>query len=291
MLLRLPSTLPSVTLPLTRGSSVSLQRLSSQVRYNSSEAAPQPSQTQPDAPKKRGIPLADALGDISISPRNQGQRRNGNFNNRQQGGKRDRPTNFTNDGERRVRLEHNQHKFNNGRNRQRNDWGDGQRRLPTEHGQEVLSEAQPTQTEGRGQTVPYQQQRKSSSGPRRRRDEDDEPIVMPAPGRIELGNLDDLFGPPTATITTTQAAATAKLLSPSEHRIQLFFERSAGDYSRYVANPSPTTDVTKLSPLELSEFVLSKRKDVGLKSRHNALTIVEKFVGGRKAAEASAPSS
>ncbi|OSD00802.1 hypothetical protein PYCCODRAFT_1478837 [Trametes coccinea BRFM310] len=303
MLVRLSSTLPSATASLARGTSISLPRLSFQLRFNSSEAAAepsaQPSESQPEAPKKRAIPLADSLGDILISnrPRNQGQRRNGNGNNREQGGQRDRPTNFNNDGERRVRLDHNPRRPNNGMVRQFNDQPNRQWQPRRQDGQELHSVIQSRQA----QSLPEEGGKEASAQPEQRPQQqrrsasqfkrgDEEPVNLPAATQIELGNLDELFGPP-STSTTSEAAVSARLLSPSEQRVQLFLERIAGDYSRYVPKHAPTTDVTKLSPLELSEFVLSKRRDVALKSRRNALTIVEKFVGARKGVEASAPPS
>ncbi|KAI9060519.1 hypothetical protein FKP32DRAFT_1760189 [Trametes sanguinea] len=300
MLVRLSSTLPSATASLARNTAVALPRMSSQIRFNSAEAAAQPSESQPDVPKKRAIPLADSLGDIMISNRlrNQGQRRygNGNNNNREQGGQRDRPTNFNNDGERRVRLDHNLRTPNNGMNRQRNGQSNGaQRQDGPEPSSEIRAlEAQSSPAEGgepqmeQQQEQPRQQYQRRPS-PRFRRG-DEEPVNLPAVQQIELGNLNDLFGPP-STGSRSEADASARLLSPSEHRVQLFLERTAGDYSRYAPKLAPTTDVTKLSPLELSEFVLSKRRDVALKSRRKALTIVEKFVGARKDVEAGAPPS
>ena len=109
---------------------------------------------------------------------------------------------------------------------------------------------------------------------------------LPAVQSIQLSGLDDLFGPPA---TNASQSSTSPSRAVAQDRIQTFLERAAGDYSRYVPRPLPTTDVTKLSPLELSEFVLSKRKDVGLQSRYDALTIVEKFVGAGKGAQARAP--
>ena len=110
---------------------------------------------------------------------------------------------------------------------------------------------------------------------------------LPAVQSIQLSGLDDLFGPP-ATHASSEPS-TSPLRVVAQDRIQTFLERTAGDYSRYAPRSLPTTDVTKLSPLQLSEFVLSKRKEVGLQSRHNALAIVEKFVGSGKGAEARAP--
>lgn len=103
--------------------------------------------------------------------------------------------------------------------------------------------------------------------------------------RVELGNLDDLFGPPTtiAPQQTSQTVSRSSLVSPSEARLQLILENTAGDYTRFVPRPAPTTDVKKLGAVGLGGFVLSHNRDVGLKSRQNAVTVIEKFAGGKGA--------
>ncbi|KAI8990700.1 hypothetical protein BD414DRAFT_484532 [Trametes punicea] len=277
MLARLSSTLPSAASSLARSTSVSLPCIISQVRFNSEVAA------QAEVPKKRTIPLADSLGDIVIlnRPFQDGQRRNGNGNRSGQRIQLARPNNFNRDDERwGGRSDAGQRGQGNGQNVRRNGQPNGGLKAQQplgENGQQVQS--QYVQTEDIAQRQPPQNQR-SSSRDRFGKDDDEEEerIIIPAAKTIELGNLDDLFGPPTAA-TVSRIADVAKPLSPSQHRVQLFLERTAGDYSRYVPKQSATTDVTRLSPLEFSEFVLSKRRDVGLQSRHGALAIVEKFTG------------
>ncbi|KAI0334094.1 hypothetical protein GY45DRAFT_1359301 [Cubamyces sp. BRFM 1775] len=294
MLARLPSTLSSAT----RSSSHIAQRLSSQVRFTSSDAgAPQrPSGDGAQAaPRKRAIPIASNLGDITISnkPRQGGQRRDGGGNggaNRQQGQGQQRPrsNNFNRDGAEgdRSRVnagERRQSSGNNGqRNFRRNNQGNAQNtgQQPRQDRQQGEADSRLAQSQAQGQTT-------QSRPPRRRSAPPQEPFNLPAVQAIQLSSLDDLFGPPATNAPSERS--TTSLKAATQDRIQTFLERAAGDYSRYVPRALPTTDVTKLSPLQLSEFVLSKRKDVGLQSRHNALTIVEKFVGADKGAQARAP--
>ena len=67
MLPRLSSSLPSAASSLARSAGPAVLRTPSCARFNSSEAAaPAPEQAQP---KRRGVPLADSLGEISISAR------------------------------------------------------------------------------------------------------------------------------------------------------------------------------------------------------------------------------
>ncbi|KAI0652504.1 hypothetical protein C8Q79DRAFT_922938 [Trametes meyenii] len=271
--------LPSVAVSLARRSSPALLRLPSQVRFNTSEAnATQlASEDEVAAPKKRAIPLADSLGDVNISARGsqverrtKGQNRNGGWNANRNGqqGQRPRRNNFksggTQDGDR----------VNADRKRQ----SDGQR--PSRQIERPAS----TQSQGSTQPPGQRSQRRSTQF---RDTEDEEPIVIPAAREIELGNLDDLFGHSTSTSTTVRVRAPedgAKHPSPSQDRVQALLERTAGDYSRFVPRFLSTTDVQELSPLELSSFVLSRRRDVGLQLRQKATTIVGKFPGANKTA-------
>lgn len=97
-----------------------------------------------------------------------------------------------------------------------------------------------------------------------------------------MGNLDALFGAPTSPLSS-QVVSTAprKDVTPSQARVQLLLEKTAGDYSRYVPRPFPTTDVRKLGPVKLGEFVLSRKRDAGLTARQNVMTVIEKFAGGK----------
>lgn len=104
--------------------------------------------------------------------------------------------------------------------------------------------------------------------------------------KVELGNFEEMFGAAAAqpmAQTGVAKPASASSVSPSQVRVQLLLENTAGDYSRYVPRPYPTTDVTKLGAVGLSGLVLSRRKDVGLKSRENALAVVQKFADGKGA--------
>ncbi|KAI0640068.1 hypothetical protein C8Q77DRAFT_1043740 [Trametes polyzona] len=265
----------SATSGLVRAAPTSLRRLSPQVRFNSSEApaqapAQQPATDSEAQPKKRAIPLADSLGDISISnaPR---ERSTGNGDRRQNGkGNRDpnRQRQPRPNGERNNNGNNNNNRGQFAARGQRND-----RRPAREQGQ---AQAAP----GGDASQQQQNQRDQRRSPRPRREEDDEPINIPAPREIELGNLEDLFGAPTPSSpapNALQSANDTKPLSPSQHRVQALLERTAGDYSRYVPKVLPTTNVKELSPLALGEFILSKRRDVGLPSRKNALAVIGKF--------------
>lgn len=157
-------------------------------------------------------------------------------------------------------------------------------------------QAQGAQSRDPAQQQPQREQRR----PRRPRDEDEEdhqPFNIPAPRKIEFGNLDELFGTSAARTRApggVKLADGAKQLSPSQDRVQTFLERTAGDYSRYVPKTLLCTDVRELTPLELGGFVLSKRRDVKLQAREKALAVVGKFPGTNavvKGTEAPAPSS
>lgn len=107
-------------------------------------------------------------------------------------------------------------------------------------------------------------------------------MAIPKPARIELGNLDELFGSPALPSTPhAVSAASRKDVTPSQARVQLLLEKTAGDYSRYVPRPFPVTDVRKLGPVKLGEFVLSRKRDAGLTARQNVLTVVAKFANGK----------
>lgn len=141
----------------------------------------------------------------------------------------------------------------------------------------------PARADGERERAPRQSDRRRAA-PREKSERD--PVVIPtaAQVKVELGDLDQLFGPPaTQAATEPTAKASSSTVSPSQARVQLLLERTAGDYSRYVPRPYPTTDVTKLGPVGLSGFVLSRRRDVGLSARDSALTVVKKFAGGKGA--------
>ncbi|OJT11198.1 hypothetical protein TRAPUB_12282 [Trametes pubescens] len=294
---------------LARRTTPSLQRLSSQVRFNSSEAAAPPSVSDVDAaPKKRAIPIADSLGDITIaspSQQQEAQSRNGTRNgDRRQNGNGNGNGNWNRDPNRPQRpRQNNNNNFNrdgngNGnQNRNRaNAAGRGQNNPDGQHG----GQRPPRQNNQSQGAQPGGQPQREQRRPRRPRDEDEEdrqPFNIPAPRKIEFGNLDELFGTsaarPRAPGSVTPADG-AKQLSPSQDRVQTFLERTAGDYSRYVPKTLLSTDVRELTPLELGGFVLSKRRDVKLQARENALAVVGKFPGTNvvvKGAEAPAPLS
>ncbi|KAI0673781.1 hypothetical protein C8Q78DRAFT_968197 [Trametes maxima] len=277
--------LPLVAASMAKSSAPALLRLSSQARFNSSgPGAAQPaSGDQAVAPKKRAIPLADSLGDINIlggsqsERRAQGQNRNGNGNRngqQRQGHRRnDFKSNSTPNGD---LVNANQRRQNNGQ------------RPPRQ-----VERTASTQSQRSADPSGQRGHRRSTQT---RDAEEEEPLVIPAAREIELGNLDDLFGPPTTTSTMGGVKVHengAKHPSPSQDRIQALLERTAGDYSRFVPRPLPTTDVRELSPLELSGFVLSRRRDVGHPLRQKAATIIGKFPGTNKAAvsQPNAPSS
>ncbi|KAI0828854.1 hypothetical protein BC628DRAFT_1417253 [Trametes gibbosa] len=279
----------SATSHLARGTPSTLQRLASQARFNSSDAA-SPAEPAPDAdaaPKKRAIPLADSLGDITITnrprggggPRRNGDSVNGTGNGNGNGTRdynRPRSNNFNSrDGN------GNDNRANAGARRQNNGNGNG-------NGNGQRSARQDGRGQGQQQSAQYngaprqQHNRRDDRRPRRSNSEGEEgeeevPFVIPPQRKIELGNLEDFFGPPTAASGAPHVAITAGTKSPSQERVQALIERTAGDYSRFIAKPLPSTDVRTLSPLELSAFVLSKRRDVTLQSRQNALAVVGKF--------------
>lgn len=136
--------------------------------------------------------------------------------------------------------------------------------------------APPAQAQDSEQPQPrHVEQRKAASPPNRDR------VVIPLAAQVELAGFDELFAPATQ-LNTPSVVANSASISPSQARVQLLLERTAGDYCRY-APPFLTTDVKKLGPLGLGEFVLSRNRDVGLQSRVRMLTVVQKFVGGQGA--------
>ena len=105
------------------------------------------------------------------------------------------------------------------------------------------------------------------------------PLSSKLQPKVELGDVSDLFGPPVAQTSSPVASVSLKNITPSQARVQLLLEKTAGDYSRYAPRPFPTTDVGKLGPLKLAEFSLTHHREVPPKRRTDALTIVEKFTG------------
>ncbi|KAL1951362.1 hypothetical protein VTO73DRAFT_511 [Trametes versicolor] len=290
---------------LVRRTTPSLQRLPSQARFNSSDsatAAAAPVSDADAAPKKRAIPIADSLGDITIASRSEqeGQRRD-----RRQNGSGNGNGNWNRDPNRPQRPRQNN---NNNSNRDGNGNGNQNRNRANAAGRGFDGQRggqrpprQTDRTQGAQSRDPAQQQpQREQRRPRRPRDEgeeDHQPFNIPSPRKIEFGNLDELFGTSAARTRapgSVKLADGAKQLSPSQDRVQTFLERTAGDYSRYVPKTLLSTDVRELTPLELGGFVLSKRRDVKLQARENALAVVGKFPGTNvvvKGAEAPAPSS
>ncbi|KAI0720049.1 hypothetical protein C8T65DRAFT_736216 [Cerioporus squamosus] len=259
MLPRLSSSLPSATASLARSATPHAQRLPACVRFNSSEVA------QSSEPKKRGVPLALNLGDVNI--------RNGRPNGQNRGGQRREGGNPRGqqyqDAAPRDRQPGRPHDRQPGRapaglqSEQRGP-RDGQRHARPPRARDASN------SNGAAQKTALDKPREQSS------------VVIPKPAEIELGNLHELFGASTSPSSSqTVSAIPRKDVTPSQVRIQLLLEKTAGDYSRYVPRPFPTTDVRKLGPVKLGEFVLSRKRDVGLTARQNVLTVVEKFAGGK----------
>ncbi|KAI0368840.1 hypothetical protein BV20DRAFT_968612 [Pilatotrama ljubarskyi] len=330
MLARLPSALPSAV-SLTKGSSL-LLKVSAPVRCNSSEAAvPQaPSDGQASRPKRRAIPIADSLGGIDIAnePRRGGQRGNDNWrqNGAGQGGanfRQQRPQqDYSQAGGQRTgdrvnagqrwgssgqRNGQQNDQWNGQRNGQQNGHGNGQRngrwngqRNDQWNGNRVAQHTRREETVStriQGSAPVQAQADRRRSAPSRQESEEDEdedgPVAMPTVQKIELGNLEDIFGPPVVHDRTRSRTPASATESPAQDRIQSLLERTAGDYSRYVPKLLPSTDVRELSPLELGGFVLSKRRDVGLNSRQHALEVIQKFPGTgstSKGVQAQSPS-
>ncbi|KAH9849218.1 hypothetical protein C2E23DRAFT_888406 [Lenzites betulinus] len=312
---------------LSRGTSSSLPRLASWARYNSSEAAAPAEAAAPDAedaPKKRAIPIADSLGDITITNRPKeagGQRRNGDRAN----------GNGNGNGNRNGNRDPSRPRQNYNNNREGNSNGDGNgngNRNGNRNGPDNRANAGSRRPNNGTDSRPprqdrpgYQQSAQSQGRPRRegdqnRRDdrrprraraegegEDGAEVVLPVippPRKIEYtSNLEDLFGPatpapagprvPSTTTTTTTSADGTKPASTSQARVQSLLERTAGDYSRYVARVLPTTDVSALSPRDLAAFVLSKQGDVTLPRREHALAVVGKFPETKEVRQGAAP--
>ncbi|KAI0354587.1 hypothetical protein OH77DRAFT_1425645 [Trametes cingulata] len=290
MLARLSGGLPSAA-SLTRNSCTVL-KISTQVRFNSYEAAaPAPA----SEPKRRVIPLADSLGGINIvnRPRTGGQRRDST--KRQSAGgnggadrqQRPRQNSSQASGQR------NGDRMNAGQQPQRNNNERNGQQTGQQNAQRVSQQAwpernafAPAQNAVQPQPQPQMQtqERPRRSAPLRPKAEEaeEEPVAMPVVRKIELGNLDDIFGPPVAhTSVRRTAQPTPAAGSPAQTRVQTLLERTAGDYSRYVPKILPTTHVSKLSPLEFGEFVVSKNRTVGLHSRQHALDVIQKFPATR----------
>ncbi|KAI0756349.1 hypothetical protein C8Q80DRAFT_1264416 [Daedaleopsis nitida] len=287
MLSRLSTVLPSATVSAARSAAPALQRAPLCMRFNSSEVAAAASPENADLdvttppleteaqPKKRGIPLAQNLGDITIRARNPNQRGTGApkswaLNPQSQTQRQNRPP--------RDSMQTRDRPPRRDANRQRRVEGD-RAAQPAQARGEGGQEAQPAQAQAEGDKVRPKEGRTA-------REVWGDPVVIPtaAQVKVELGDLDQLFGPlasQAATATTVEASSST--VSPSQARVQLLLERTAGDYSRYVPRPYPSTDVTKLGPVGLSGFVLSRRRDVKLSSRDSALMVVKKFAGGKGA--------
>ncbi|KAI0800547.1 hypothetical protein C8Q74DRAFT_1237208 [Fomes fomentarius] len=252
MLARFPSSIPSTAASLARSAAPAIQRAPSCVRFNSSEAV---TSTPATEAKKRGVPLAQNLGDITIRARsapsqNRGPRREGDNRPRHNGAPRNaNAPRQTNGGPRPQGWQARQN--NNDKN-----------------GRAPPAEAQDSEQS-------HVEQRQAASSPKRDR------VVIPIAAQVELAGFDELFTP-AAQLNTPSVVANSASISPSQARVQLLLERTAGDYCRY-ARPFPTTDVKKLGPSGLGEFVLSRNRDVGLQSRVRMLTVVQKFVGGQGA--------
>ncbi|KAI0714862.1 hypothetical protein C8Q76DRAFT_728501 [Earliella scabrosa] len=266
MLPRLSSSLPSATACLARSAAPAFQRVPSCARFNSSDAAaPAPPQepAQETQPKRRGVPLAQNLGDVSIRapiPKVQGQQRGP----RRDGGNRPQEKRREGDGANRNTPRTN----NAGPRPDRARQGNERRARPP-----PSSDAQ----------QPPKFARKQAAAPREQKPEK---VAIPSADqfKVELGNFEEMFGAaavqPMAQTGVAKPASESSV-SPSQARVQLLLENTAGDYSRYVPRPYPTTDVTKLGAVGLSGLVLSRRKDVGLKSRENALAVVQRFADGK----------
>ena len=96
--------------------------------------------------------------------------------------------------------------------------------------------------------------------------------------KVQLGNIDDLFGPPTPLASSINPGTSkAREVTPSQARVQLLLERTGGDYSRYVPHPFPSTTVKELGPVGIAEFTLAYQRDVTPRSRENVLAVVKKF--------------
>ncbi|RPD57082.1 hypothetical protein L226DRAFT_607444 [Lentinus tigrinus ALCF2SS1-7] len=258
MLSRLSSPLPSATASLARSATLRVQRVPTCLRFNSSEAA-QPSESS--EPKKRGVPLAQNLGDINIRNRTQGTRADGQQRTgpRREGG-HPRGQQRQNAAPRDDRQPGNTFASPRSDNRRPRD---GQRQPRPPRARDV------PQSEGDVQQAASVQPTQRS------------PVAIPKSSEIELGNLDELFGSPTSPSSQAVSTTPRKDVTPSQARVQLFLEKTAGDYSRYVPRPFSTTDVRKLGPVKLGEFVLSRKRDAGLAARQNVLAVVQKFAGGQ----------
>lgn len=108
------------------------------------------------------------------------------------------------------------------------------------------------------------------------------PSRSPAQPKVQLGNIDDLFGSsaPLAPSHKPRTSA-ARKVTPSQARVRLLLEGTGGDYSRYVPGPFPDTTVTTLGPSKLAEFTLSHQRDVTPRARQNVLAVVKRFVDRR----------
>ncbi|KAG5637654.1 hypothetical protein H0H81_003731 [Sphagnurus paluster] len=92
---------------------------------------------------------------------------------------------------------------------------------------------------------------------------------------IPFTNLDDLFGPSAAERVEKAAR------SPSEDRIEWLRETYGGDYIRFAPPAAANfgTEPRTLGPLKHAQFVLSKRGDVTVGSRKDALAIITSAIG------------
>ncbi|TBU62563.1 hypothetical protein BD310DRAFT_918691 [Dichomitus squalens] len=288
MLIRLSSSLPSTAAFVSRTAVPSARSIPSCARFNSSEAAAAPQQTQASsdgqpeaapAPKKRAIPLAESLGNISVLKK-KGQKWNR--------GPRPQPR----EGEGGVEVQQQQQQQQHQRPRSLRPIN-GPRRDGQAYSGPRPQQDRPRNRDQQGRPAyarprpvsPRQWGQQDAASAESQESKDvAKPSSAPSSSKLQpkvlLGDLKELFGPPAAhTRSPIASAPSAKNVTPSQARVQLLLEKAAGDYSRYAPKPYLTTDVGKLGPLKLAEFTLSHNRAVPPKRRSDALTVVEKFVG------------
>ncbi|KAG6889988.1 hypothetical protein C0995_012948 [Termitomyces sp. Mi166 len=109
--------------------------------------------------------------------------------------------------------------------------------------------------------------------------DDKEPAELTGPD-VPFTNLDNLFTP--SFERRVENTIKSPVDSFNSRQIQTLRETYAGDYRRFASQTSgnSVTPPHQLGPLKHAEIVLSRRSDVSIRARSNALEIISAAVGG-----------
>ncbi|KAI0964181.1 hypothetical protein AcW1_001059 [Taiwanofungus camphoratus] len=98
---------------------------------------------------------------------------------------------------------------------------------------------------------------------------------------IQTTDLDKLFGPAEATrasMRTVNIKGSSQPALAVARRVQYTLENTGGDYTRYLSPTLGTVFPEKLGPLGSAQLALARRRDAGLKMRHNGLGLIQSLV-------------